>query len=126
MLSPMEFYEAVKDWAWNPVTGHTPPVLPRAPFSSTIPELLPEFSIHEHVHYMTWGLQQGIIMQIFKPGEGYNPRDSTETLYLIERPASSPLLVPAHLLRKISPSAITCTPNQHDCTRLYNGRRRRR
>jgi hypothetical protein len=28
LLSPAEYYETVKDWMWNPETGHTPPPQP--------------------------------------------------------------------------------------------------
>jgi hypothetical protein len=71
----------------------------------------PMFVLHEHMHYLTWGLHAGIITAIYPPGEGYNPTDSPETLYLISREKfsvhadNSPLLVPAHLLRKIPPNA---------------------
>jgi hypothetical protein len=36
LLSPMEFCAAVKDWAWNPETGHTPPVLADELTSSSV------------------------------------------------------------------------------------------
>ena len=66
----------------------------------------------ETVHYLTWDWQGGTITAIYKPGEGYNPLDSPNFLYLIARPQSAstddqPLLVPAQLLRKIPPNTPT-------------------
>jgi hypothetical protein len=36
LLAPVEFYNAVKDWAWSPETGHTPPVLSPSEFQSAV------------------------------------------------------------------------------------------
>jgi hypothetical protein len=69
------------------------------------------FALNEPIHYMTWGLQAGIVTAIYLPGEGYNPSDGLETLYLISRPHASPLLVPAHLMRKI-PLGASLNPIQ--------------
>jgi hypothetical protein len=71
-----------------------------------------EFAVGEAIHYLTWGLQGGTITAIYQPGEGYNPHDSHELLYLITRSPSltidnQTLSVPATLLRKIPPNAPT-------------------
>jgi hypothetical protein len=78
---------------------------------STMVSLSHPFALNEPIHYMTWGLQAGIVTAIYLPGEGYNPSDGLETLYLISRPHASPLLVPAHLMRKI-PLGASLNPIQ--------------
>jgi hypothetical protein len=110
------------------------------PANATTPS---EFAVGEAIHYLTWGLQGGTITAIYQPGEGYNPHDSHELLYLITRPPSpttdnQTLLVPAPLLRKIPPENTRTNRSQFGRThmdrrggnnrsRLHNrGRQRRR
>jgi hypothetical protein len=108
----------------SPIAPNKPSSLVRLPpvanSSSAVPEPPavrphdlqdgPAFAAGETIHYLTLGLQGGTITAIYKPGEGFNPHDSPDLLYLIARPISShtdnqPLLVPATLLRKIPPNA---------------------
>jgi hypothetical protein len=85
----------------------------RAPSPYLAGRLTPsEFAVGEAIHYLTWGLQCKTITAIFQPGEGYNPHDSIDLLYLIARPPfantdNQPLLVLATLLRKIPSDAPT-------------------
>jgi hypothetical protein len=36
LLAPVEFYNAVKDWEWNPETGHIPPTLSPSEFATAV------------------------------------------------------------------------------------------